>query len=69
MGIALASSDEILEENLILKIENEKLKTEAMTMALRLLVEDENTFSPECYEVMKQWKPKCLHYINMKSGE
>jgi regulator of replication initiation timing len=59
----------VLEQNSELKLENEKLKGDAMTMALRLLGEDENTFSPECYEVMERWKKICLHYINMKSGE
>lgn len=69
LNMTLALNDDLIEENLKLKEENEKLKGDAMTMALRLLGEDENTFSPECYEVMKRWKKTCLHYINMKSGE
>ena len=33
-----------------------KLLADAEIMALRLLGEDENTFSPECFEVMTRWK-------------
>ena len=32
---------------------------DALTMALRLLGEDESTFAPETHEVMKRWRPIC----------
>jgi hypothetical protein len=35
------------------------LEKDCLTMALRLLGEDETTFSPETAEVMKRWRPKC----------
>ena len=28
-------------------------------MALRLMGESDDTFSPECYEVMARWRPVC----------
>ena len=34
----------------------EELKQDALIMALRLLGEDENTFGPECREVMDRWR-------------
>lgn len=33
-----------------------KLLADAEIMALRLLGEDEATFSPECFEVMGRWR-------------
>ena len=35
----------------------EGLKQDALIMALRLLGEDEDTFGPECREVMDRWRP------------
>ncbi|HSW62195.1 MAG TPA: hypothetical protein VLH56_02570 [Dissulfurispiraceae bacterium] len=32
-----------------------ELEADALTMALRLLGEDDSTFSPECHEVMSRW--------------
>ncbi len=46
--------------------EIETLKTDALIMALRLLGEDENSFSPETREVMNRWRPKCLKLIKEK---
>ena len=37
-----------------------QLESDCMTLALRLLGEDPNTFSPETQEVMTRWKPKCI---------
>jgi len=39
------------------------LEKDAMIMALRLFGENENTFSPECYEVMERWNQKIKDYI------
>ncbi len=41
-------------------------KSDALIMALRLLGEDENSFSPETREVMNRWRPKCLKLIKEK---
>ena len=41
----------------------ETLKEDALIMALRLLGEDENSFSPETREVMNRWRPKCLKVL------
>lgn len=41
-------------------------ENDAMTMALRLLGEDDNTFAPETYEVMSRWRPKAMALV---SGE
>ena len=35
-----------------------RLREDALIMALRLLGEDENSFGPECREVMSRWRPK-----------
>ena len=35
-----------------------QLEHDVITLALRLYGEDENTFSPEAYDVMKRWKPE-----------
>ena len=37
---------------------------DALIMALRLLGEDESTYSPETYEVMSRWRPKALEVLN-----
>ena len=36
------------------------LEKDALTMAMRLMGEDENTFAPETIEVMRRWKKKCM---------
>jgi hypothetical protein len=41
----------------------DRLQKDALTMALRLMGEDEDSFSPECREVMERWRPKCLEAI------
>ena len=41
----------------------EGLKMDALTMALRLLGESEETFSPECREVMDRWRPIALRVL------
>jgi hypothetical protein len=38
----------------------EILYNDALTMALRLMGEDDATFSPECAEVMDRWRGECL---------
>lgn len=43
------------------------LYDDVMVMALRLYGEDESTLSPECYAVMKRWKP--MVECKLKSGE
>jgi hypothetical protein len=48
------------------------LEQDAMTMTMRLMGEDEESFGPECYEVMKRWKPKALELLRdaaLKGGE
>ena len=40
--------------------ESAKWKADAITLALRLLGEDEHTFSPESAEVMKRLGPICI---------
>lgn len=44
------------------------MEADALTMALRLLGEDENTFSPETAEVMDRWRPIALHVLQ-RAGE
>jgi hypothetical protein len=34
---------------------NKELEADALVKALRLLGEDDNSFGPECHEVMKRW--------------
>ena len=40
-----------------LTAERDSINEDAMTTALRLYEEDDDTFSPETYEVMKRWRP------------
>lgn len=47
----------------------DQLEKDAMIMALRLLGEDEETFSPECYEVIKRWRPKAIEYFKQSCKE
>jgi len=42
----------------------EELQQDAFTMALRLLGEDERTFSRECREVMDRWRPIAERVLN-----
>jgi len=43
------------EESAKLTMERDRLRADALTMALRLLGEDDSTFGPECHEVMQRW--------------
>jgi len=47
----------------------EQILKDAMIMALRLLGEDEDTFSPECREVMNRWRPVVLAYFREECGK
>ena len=38
-------------------LKNKIVPSDALTMALRLLSEEEHTFSTECSEVMGRWRP------------
>lgn len=40
-----------------------ELQNDAMTMALRLLGESDDTFSPETFEVMSRWRPKAMALV------
>jgi hypothetical protein len=40
-----------------------EVEADALTMALRLMGEDEATFSPECAEVMERWRKECFKAI------
>lgn len=44
-------------------MELQQLHQDALTMALRLLGEDEDTFAPETHEVMSRWRVKCDTYM------
>ena len=44
-----------------------QLENDCKVMVLRLYGESDDTFSPECYEVMKRWRPKCLNIIHNNS--
>jgi len=46
-----------------LQDELEQLRQDCMTLALRLLGEDDRTFSPETHEVMTRWRPMCLELL------
>ena len=45
-----------------------QLKKDAFAMALRLIGEDDETFSPECYEVMKRWEPIIESFLAEERG-
>ena len=47
----------------------ESIKKDALVMALRLLGEDENTFSPECQEVMSRWRLIAIRVLHMELKE
>lgn len=38
--------------------ELQQVKSDCLTLALRLHGEDESSFAPETLEVMKRWRPK-----------
>lgn len=44
-----------------------QLHDDAMTLALRLMGEDEDTFAPETREVMSRWRPKCMALFEAQS--
>ncbi|CAK0763762.1 hypothetical protein CCP4SC76_390007 [Gammaproteobacteria bacterium] len=41
-----------------------QLRSDCLTLALRLFGEDDYTFSPESHEVMSRWRPKCFALMN-----
>jgi hypothetical protein len=41
----------------------ESVEKDALTLALRLLGEDESTFSPETAEAMDRWRPRCMEVL------
>jgi hypothetical protein len=43
-----------------METQQKNLYEDALTMALRLMGEDDATFSPECAEVMDRWRGECL---------
>jgi hypothetical protein len=43
-----------------LKAENDQLRADVITLALRLYGEDATTFAPETAEVMHRWEPQCM---------
>ena len=52
----------------------DRLYMDAMTMAMRLMGEDDDSFAPETREVMARWRPRVLEYIggltvNEKEGK
>lgn len=56
----------LCEEHNKLRAAAVKLHEDAMTMALRLMGEDEESFAPETLEVMERWKDKCM--VRMARG-
>ena len=42
---------------LAIKAERDRLAADCMTLTLRLMGEDDNTFAPETREVMSRWRP------------
>jgi len=44
------------------------LYQDALTMALRLAGEDDDTFAPELYEVMKRWRPIAIDALKHWAG-
>ena len=45
-----------------------KLEADAMTMALRLYGESDDTFAPETIEVMSRWRPKVEKLLKGDTG-
>ena len=46
----------------------EQLESDALTMALRLMGEEEDTMGPECRKVMDRWRPKCRAALYAAAG-
>ena len=42
---------------------------DALVMALRLLGEDDDTFSPECREAMSRWRPIAMRVLSSASQQ
>ena len=57
----------LLEETKSLRTRIKELEEDAFVMSLRLLGEDDDTFSPECFGVMKKWKPIAMGAIKNAS--
>jgi len=47
----------------------ESIKKDALVMALRLLGENEDTFSPECREAMSRWRPIAMRVLSSASQQ
>jgi len=45
-----------------------KLESDALTMALRLMGEGEDTMGAECREVMARWRTKCRVHLCVAAG-
>ena len=45
------------------------LQHDVITLAFRLMGENEDTMSPECREVMAHWRPKCLAAMARVAGK
>jgi hypothetical protein len=54
-----------------MKANHDKLISDAETMAMRLMGEDDSTFSPECAEVMKRWRKHLAakHFLGLMEQE
>jgi hypothetical protein len=48
---------------MIEEAEIRRLESDCMTLALRLLGEDPDTFAPETREVMERWRLKCMVFL------
>ena len=45
-----------------------QLESDALTMALRLMGEEEDTMGPDCMKVMDGWRPKCRAALCAAAG-
>ncbi|TFZ81239.1 hypothetical protein [Candidatus Macondimonas diazotrophica] len=67
----IQSVRELMEHCEILRADSKRLKAteaDALSMALRLLGEDESTFSPDVAEVMDRWGPLALAALDHAAG-
>jgi len=48
--------------------EKSQLYKDALTMAMRLMGEEEDSMSPECREVMTRWRPECVKALAASVG-